>query len=198
MKLKFFCIFYFLVYSFVFANNLQKPDYIFDDKRILEEAVEAFDNLEYGVALKYALEAKEARKNKVSWEIYTLENSLKPAEVKYAGDGISTIITVLKDREDYDAIEIFNRYYKIKGSDFFENSAKKLLAYIKTQKEFPEADYLIGNIYKLEGEYDFAKKYYSAALKTSDVLDIPSEKYNILYSLAELSLLEKNMKNICY
>ena len=125
MKLKFFCIFYFIIYSFVFANNLQKPDYIFDDKRILEEAIEAFDNLEYGDALKYALKAKESRKNKILWEIYTLENSLKPAEVKYVGDDISTIITVLKDREDFDAIEIFNRYHKIKGTDFFENSANK-------------------------------------------------------------------------
>lgn len=194
MKLKFFCIFYFIIYSFVFANNLQKPDYIFDDKRILEEAIEAFDNLEYGDALNYALKAKEARKNKILWEIYTLENSLKPAEVKYVGDDISTIITVLKDREDYDAIEIFNRYHKIKGTDFFENSAKKLLAYIKTQKDFPEADYLIGNIYKLEGEYNFAKKYYSSALKTADILDIPSEKYNILYSLADLSLMDNDTK----
>ena len=65
MKLKFFCIFYFIIYSFVFANNLQKPDYIFDDKRILEEAIEAFDNLEYGDALNYALKAKESRKNKI-------------------------------------------------------------------------------------------------------------------------------------
>jgi tetratricopeptide (TPR) repeat protein len=97
-------------------------------------------------------------------------------------------------KEDFDAIEIFNRYHKIKGTDFFENSAKKLLAFIKTQKDFPEADYLIGNIYKLEGEYNFAKKYYSSALKTSDILDIPSEKYNILYSLADLSLMDNDTK----
>ena len=62
MKLKFFCIFYFIIYSFVFANNLQKPDYIFDDKRILEEAIEDIDNIEYGDALNYALKAKESRK----------------------------------------------------------------------------------------------------------------------------------------
>ena len=82
MKLKFFCIFYFIIYSFVFANNLQKPDYIFDDKRILEEAIEAFDNLEYGDALNYALKAKESRKNKILWETMILITTLMRGVVR--------------------------------------------------------------------------------------------------------------------
>ena len=189
MKLKFFCIFYFIIYSFVFANNLQKPDYIFDDKRILEEAIEAFDNLEYGDALKYALKAKESRKNKILWEIYTLENSLKPAEVKYVGDDISTIITVLKDREDFDAIEIFNRYHKIKGTDFFENSAKKLLAYIKTQKDFPEIDLsksiMVGD---MNSDVEFGR---NAGMRTvfvgdNELIITPDDKFENLYEFAKV------------
>lgn len=180
--------------SDIFAKNLQKPDYIIGDKRILEDAKDAYDNLDYSNALNLALKSKESRKDKVDWEIMTLENSFKPAEVKYVGDELSAIIPVLIERQDYDAIEIINRYFKIKEKDFYSDSAKKLLKYIKSNREFPEADFLIGNIYRLEGEYDFAKKYYSTALKYSDILDIPSEKYDILYSLVELSLLQKDTK----
>ena len=143
--------------SDIFAKNLQKPDYIIGDKRILEDAKDAYDNLDYSNALNLALKSKESRKDKVDWEIMTLENSFKPAEVKYVGDELSAIIPVLIERQDYDAIEIINRYFKIKEKDFYSDSAKKLLKYIKSNREFPEADFLIGNIYRLEGEYDFAK-----------------------------------------
>ena len=84
--------------SDIFAKNLQKPDYIIGDKRILEDAKDAYDNLDYSNALNLALKSKESRKDKVDWEIMTLENSFKPAEVKYVGDELSAIIPVLIER----------------------------------------------------------------------------------------------------
>ena len=154
MKKTFLFIFISLFEFFcIFSETIAKPDYIIDDKRIFLDAQIAFDRQDYGLALKLVERAKAARKQKVKWEVYTLENSLKPAEVKRAGDFIPDILPVLSDRQDYDALEIFSRYEKLYTMDFFENSAKKLIAFIKNRSEFPEADYLSGCVYQLEGEY---------------------------------------------
>ena len=78
------------------------------DKKTLNSAQIAFENQNYGEALKLAEEAKQIRKERNRYEISLLENSFKPAEVKYAGDSLADTLKVLADRQDYDAIEIFS------------------------------------------------------------------------------------------
>lgn len=195
MKKTFLFIFISLFEFFcIFSETIAKPDYIIDDKRIFLDAQIAFDRQDYGLALKLVERAKAARKQKVKWEVYTLENSLKPAEVKRAGDFIPDILPVLSERQDYDALEIFSRYEKLYTMDFFENSAKKLIAFIKNRTEFPEADYLSGCVYQLEGEYSVAEQLFLKAFEFSSILDVPDEKYDILYSLADISFTKKNFE----
>ena len=79
------------------------------------------------------------------------------------------------------------------GIDYFENSINNLLEYLENSKDFPEAHKIIGDIYKLEGEYKYAEEYYLMALDKASVLDIPDEKYEILYMLAEISRLENDL-----
>ena len=185
----FFCI------SFCgFASPVVKPDYIITDKRILQDAVIAYENQEYGECLKLVERAEAYRRNKVSWEVSVLQNSFKPAEVKMRGDNLFDIIPVLEERQDYDALDIINRYLKVFGADYFESSAKKLIEYIKNHREFPEASYLKGKIYQLEGEYQFSEKLFLQAYKYASILDVPDQKYDILYSLADISYTQKEMK----
>lgn len=178
----------------LFAEQMKKPDYILNDRRIFTEAQIAFDNQDYGNALKLVDQAKNARRQKVAWEVYTLENSLKPFEVKRAGDFIPDIKPVLEERQDYDALEIISAYEKLYSLEFFDNSAKKLISFIKNHKEFPEAEYLCGKLYQIEGEYDFAESFFKKAFDFSSLLDVPEEKYDILYSLADISLIKKDLK----
>lgn len=177
-----------------FSEQIKKPDYIIDDRRIFMEAQIAFDNQNYGQALKLVEQAKNARRQKVNWEVYTLENSLKPSEVRRAGDFIPDIKPVLEERQDYDALEIIAAYEKWYTPDAFDNSAKKLILFIKNRKEFPEAEYLCGKLYQIEGEYDFAELFFKKAFDFSSLLDVPEEKYDILYSLADISLIKKDFK----
>lgn len=185
------CTLIFLTFG-AFAQKLQKPDVIKTDKRILLDAQTAFDELRFADALTLAEKAKVARKDLILWEKTTLENSFKPAEVKKVGDFITDSIPVLEEREDYEALEIIKKYSKLKGIDFFEDSKKNLVAYIKTRDPFPEADFLIGQIYCLEGEYEIAEKYFTKAYQNANVLDVAEEKYDILYHLANISTLQKN------
>ena len=150
-------------------------------------AQNAFENKEYGKALNYAEEAILYRKEQVTQDYKTIQTSLSSREVKKAGDTIQSIIAVLTERDEYDCIDLIN-YYNSKKD--FNDSISKVLEYIKGQEQFPEAQKLIGDIYKLEGEYDFAEDYYLKALENAASLDVPDERYEIIYMLADLSRLK--------
>ncbi|MCI5607529.1 MAG: hypothetical protein SOT46_08875 [Treponema sp.] len=146
-----------------------------------------YENQEYGRALKNAEDAILFRRQQAEYEIKVLTSALSPRRVQLAGDNIYDILKVLNTRGEKEAISIINLYINKKGIDFFNNSIKQLLDYINDTKSYPEAQKLIGDIYRLEGEYDFAESYYLMALDNKEVLDIPDEQYEILYTLAEIS-----------
>ena len=156
-------------------------------------AIEAMDNQEYGKALKYSEEAILYRKQRIENQITTLKNSLSAKRVQAAGERFDPILNVLYNRGENDTAAIINYYLKKKGKDYFEDSINNLLVYMESCKAFPEAHKLIGDIYKLEGEYSFAEEYYLMALDKAEVLDIPDEKYEILYMLADISRLENDL-----
>ncbi|MBR4790970.1 MAG: hypothetical protein IK024_08790 [Treponema sp.] len=152
-----------------------------------------YENQEYGKALKYAEDAILYKKEQLKADYDTIATSIAAREVKKAGDDITEIIPVLTERDEYDVINLIN-YYNSKGN--FDNSITKVLAYIKNQEEYPEAQKLIGDIYKIEGEYSFAEQYYLKALENAAVLDIPDERYEIIYMLADLSRLSKDYETM--
>ena len=154
------------------------------------KSIEAMDDQDYGKALKYAEDAILYRKQRIENQINTLKNSLSAKRVQAAGDHFDPVLAVLDNRKEYETASIINYYIKKKGRDYFEDSVNNLLVYLNNSKDFPEAHKIIGDIYKLEGEYTFAEEYYLMALDKADVLDIPDEKYEILYMLAEISQLQ--------
>lgn len=180
------------VYRNIVIEIPKKPNYIKNEFYLMRQAIASYNNGAYGEALKQTEYAREYRRSRVSWELYTLRNSLRPAEVQRVGDSMSEIIDVLKRREDRDAIEIITRYQKNPRSQNATLYASRLLAYIETFTEFPEADQMFGNIYYIEGDYELAKRYYNSAWTNRNLLDVPEEQFNILYQLADLSYLEGN------
>lgn len=165
-------------------NNLNSKSTI-----AYRNALKSFESKEYGKALKYAEDAILYRKEQVTADYNMIQTSLSSREVKKAGDDINNIIPVLTERDEYECINLIT-YYNSKGD--FNNSISKVLEYIKSKENFPEAQKLIGDIYKLEGEYSFAEQYYLQALDNASILDIPDDKYEIIYMLAELSRLNKD------
>ena len=155
----------------------------------LRNAQSCFEAKEYGKALKYAEDAILYRKELVTADYDMIQTSLASREVQKAGDNIDNIVTVLRSRDEYECADII-LYYNSK--DNFEGSIKKLLAYIKNHEQYPEAQKLMGDIYKLEGEYTFAEQYYLMALNNANSLDVPDERYEIIYLLADLSRLNKD------
>ena len=159
-------------------------------------AIEALDAQDYAKALKYSEDAILYRRQRIESQINTVKNSLSAKRVQAAGDHFDPVLSVLNNRKEYETANIINYYIKKKGKDYFEDSVTNLLTYLENSKAFPEAHKIIGDIYKIEGEYQFAEEYYMMALDKADVLDIPDEKYEILYMLADISRLEGNSEKM--
>lgn len=161
-----------------------------DSIKAYRNAISAFDDNDYGKALKYSEDAILYRKQQIDQQTEILKTSLTSRSVQKAGDRIDSIVKILESRKEYNTVNIINYYLKKKGEPFFNNSMEQLLEYMASATVYPEAQKIIGDIYKLEGEYDFAEEYYNLALKNAYVLDIPDEKYEILYMLADISRLK--------
>lgn len=155
--------------------------------RILQEAKALYDQNDLSEALNLALKAKENRKAESEWENYVLENALSPFEVRRVGNEFEKILPVLSEREQKDALSIINKYLDLYSPERFHDSVYELKDFINAKSVYPEADYLVGKIYQIEGEYKAAYDFYDEARKNADFLDIPDSIFTILYSMADLA-----------
>ena len=184
LKKSFFSIFFVLT-GVLFASTSNNSEY----KLLYREALHFFDNGDYGKAFSRAEDAITSKKQLCEIQTKILSDAIAVRQVRKAGNKIDSVLKVLNERDEYDTAKIISSYVKIKGIDFFENNIQNLISYIKENSDYPEAQKLLGDIYKLEGEYDFAESFYKTALENANVLEIPDEKYEILYQLADLSRL---------
>ena len=169
------------------AQHPVKPKVSEQSWRVLAKAQVAFENGDYGQAVSLCEEAKESRAKELKWNNYVMRATLNSPEVKKKGPFISDLIPVLKAREDFEALEIVDYWIGKRGADYFDNSLPKLVEYLKRLDEYPECDFLLAKIYRLEGEYGMAMKFLQNARAQSDLLDVPAQKYDILYETADLA-----------
>lgn len=186
-KILFNCVLFLFMASLFSQMNLNE-----ESKKNYRLALESFENKNYGDALKYSEFAILYRRQLIEKQIESLKTSLTSRQVQTAGDEIDSILEILIERKENVSVEIIDYYLKRKGIEYFDNSMQNLLTYLQESLLFPEAQKLIGDIYRLEGEYDFAETYYLLALENASVLDIPDQKYEILYLLAQISRLQND------
>lgn len=185
-------LFFPFVCSSIFAQNPQKPETESLSWRVLQDAQLAYEQGAYGEAIKLADIAKQKRKNEVDWALFTLNQALKPASVQRVGDNIGAVRQILKERNSEMALEIIHQVLVKHSESSLGDSIAQLREKINLYSAYPEADYLLGCLYTLEGEYAIAEKFLLDAWEESYVLDIPDQKYDILYQMAYLAKLQKN------
>lgn len=156
---------------------------------LLEMGKLKMEQKQFGEALNYANIAREVHKNKIEKKYNYLFNALKSKQVKIAGDNIFDVYSSLKERQDYDACKILDDIFLTHPPIFFEKSITKLMDWLDKKDAFPETDFLTGQIYSAEGEYIQALHYYKQAWDYHSFLEIPDERFNIIYALAETSKL---------
>lgn len=179
----------------IFGICAQVVDYIDPENaswRMLQKAETAYDQKDFGLAFKYADTANINRKKETLWAISTLEQAMKPVSVQKVGDTIDAVLEILIERDAHDAVAIVNGVLSNLSKEYFNFSMTALIDYILMHEVYPEADFLIGKIYELEGEYELAHHFLLKAWENAQLLTIPDQKYDILYEIAYLSQLTKN------
>ena len=180
-----FCFFSFV--TSLFAQIVpKKPEPTDYSWRIFQDAKLAFDRGEFATAMNLANKAKANRVSESDYEVYILDAALSPLAVRRAGENFDSVLSVLEEREQNEAISIINRYLELHGEAFFQYSIHKMKDWIEEKRVYPEADFLIGKIYRLEGEYKTAIDFNEKARMESNFLDIPEQIYDILYEMADL------------
>lgn len=164
-----------------------------EDMRLLREGNTAYRANDFGKALEYAEQAKHERRKIIKLQYAMVNNSFKAGEVKRAHGVLTDIIPILREREEYEVIDIIVSYQRRLPASYLKDSADNLTAFLEKNDAFPEADLLIGRVYRLEGEYSLARQYLLTAWQNASLLDISDEQYLILYELAELCALEGDM-----
>lgn len=170
-----------------FANNPVKPKDLNGSWKILQKAQSAFDRADYSSAMSLVTECLAQRKIEVEYIDFRLANSLKPYQVRRVGDAIDDVVAILNERQEYETVSIINKWVKLFGKDFFEDSIQKLKEYLLSRIDYPEAYFLIAKIYKIEGEFNMALKYLEKAWETASLLEIPSQVNEILYEKADIA-----------
>ncbi|UTC77662.1 hypothetical protein E4O04_06475 [Treponema sp. OMZ 799] len=179
------CIFYF--YSTVFC--LEAVDKNEKPWHLLEQAKIQIEKGEFGLALHLTNKARDLHKAQIEEKYNYMFNALKPKRVKLEGDNISDVYAILNKREDYDACKILDDIFLTHPPVFFDKSISKLMSWLEKRKALPETDFMAGKIYFAEGDYEQAMHYYKEAWNARMFLEIPEERFNIIYALADTSKL---------
>lgn len=171
---------------FLYAQNIP-PESLEYPWHLLEQGKIAYEEREFGEALLLFRQAREMHKTLVTAQYDYLFAALKSHQVRAAGDLISDVYRVLEKRQDYEACAILDRIFLIHPPAYFDKSISALLAWLKKSDVYPECDYLIGKVYELEGELTQSRRFYQAAWEAREFLYIPDMRFEIIYSLAQIS-----------
>ena len=104
---------------------------------------------------------------------------------------IADVYRVLEKRQDYEACAILDKIFLTHPPAYFNKSISALLDWFRRSGVYPECDYLIGKVYELEGELSQSRRFYQEAWEAREFLYIPDMRFEIIYSLAQISGLLK-------
>ncbi|MDR1588238.1 MAG: hypothetical protein LBS57_12345 [Treponema sp.] len=107
-------------------------------------------------------------------EVRRLDDSLDLAE-KYAAERNYANVSAL----------LAELYYRVPGESF-SNSAAAALSVLGTLKDYPEAEYWIGETYRMEGELGLALSQFRKAYELRGLFENPGSDLDLLYKIADI------------
>jgi tetratricopeptide (TPR) repeat protein len=158
----------------------------------LEQGKHYFRSGGYGEALIAFEEARDQRRAMYSRMEQDLIALLSIPEARRLGDYLDLIESYIAERGHVDAAAALAELYYRVPRDSLGNSARAALTAIGRLKDFPDADYWIGEAYRLEGEYGIALRQYERAWEQRALLETPGFDLEILYKIADIHRLRQD------
>jgi tetratricopeptide (TPR) repeat protein len=152
----------------------------------MEQGKLLFRRGDYGNAL---LSFEDARRQR--YEMYAgmerdFINFLSIPEVRRIGDSLGILETYIKERDQAAVEEALRELYYRLPRESLGDSALRALEELGKFKDYPEAEYWIGEVYRVEGELNLALGQYDKALARSAALEDPRLELELLYKTADI------------
>jgi tetratricopeptide (TPR) repeat protein len=157
----------------------------------LERGKHYFRSGDYGEALaafEGARDQKRAMYSRMEQDLIAL---LSIPEARRLGDSLDLVEAYIAERGHIDAAAALAELYHRMPKSSLGNSARTALAAIGRYKDFPDAEYWIGETYRMEGEYGIALKQYERAYEQRALLETPGFDVEILYKIADIHRLRQ-------
>jgi tetratricopeptide (TPR) repeat protein len=157
----------------------------------LEQGKHYFRSGDYGEALVAFENARDQRRAMYSRMEQDLVALLSMPEVRRRGDSLDLVEAYIAERGHIGAAAaLAELYYRVPKSSL-GNSAQAALTALGRLKDFPDAEYWIGEAYRVEGEYGIALRQYERAWEQRTLLETPGFDLEILYKIADIHRLRQ-------
>jgi tetratricopeptide (TPR) repeat protein len=152
----------------------------------LERGKDMFRHGDYDAALITFDDARRQRKAMYERLERYLIDFLSIREVRRVGDSLDLIERYIKDRSYTNAGEALSELYYRIPRESLNNSASAALNALGTLKDYPEAEYWIGETYLIEGELSLAQSQFQKAFALKGTLNHPGFATDLLYKIAAI------------
>ncbi|MDR0409720.1 MAG: hypothetical protein LBH18_04915 [Spirochaetaceae bacterium] len=157
----------------------------------LETGKKLFREGFYGDALTAFQDARNNRREMYSKMEQDLITLFSLPEVRRMNDSLDRIEIYIAERGQIDAAAALNEVYYRVGREALGNSTQRALECLDRLKNYPEADYWIGESYRLMGDNEIALRQFNETLRNSENLDNPAFTVEIRYKIAEIEYLRQ-------
>jgi tetratricopeptide (TPR) repeat protein len=168
-------------FAFSQTNSFPRPWWY-----TLEQGKLSFRDGAYGDALLAFEDARRQRRARFDRLEQDFISLLSIPEVRRLGDSLDRVETYIRERNYPDAAEALGELsYRI-PRESLNNSAAQALAALGSLKDYPEAEYWIGETYRAEGELGVALAQFQKAYAQRNLLENPGFAVELLYKIADI------------
>jgi len=174
-----------IIFLFIFTSNLfaqqQTPWWL-----SLEQGKQKFRAGDYSGALLSFEDARRNRRSMYEKMERDFITFLSRSDVRRIGDSLERVEWYsYEQRYTLASAALEELFYRIPKRSF-NNSATAALAGFSRLKDYPEAEYWIGEIFRIEGELSLALSQYRRAYSMRGNLEDPGFSTTILYKIANV------------
>jgi tetratricopeptide (TPR) repeat protein len=142
---------------------------------LLEKGKRLFREGLYGDAMIQFEDAIRSRRSLFEGAERSFIDALSMPDVRNLGDDLAAIEAHIEARRLLAAGGALATLYSIVERESLSNSAQRALSRFKDLKAYPEAEYWLGEVYRIEGETAIALAQYQKALDARSQMEIPEE-----------------------
>jgi len=165
----------------LFAQPTSQPWWL-----TLEQGKLKFRSGDYGGALLSFEDARRQRRSMYEQMERDLINFLSTREARILGDSLDILERYSSDRYYTAVSAAFNElYYRVPKASL-NNSANAALAAIGKLKDYPEAEYWIGEVYRVEGELTLALSQYRKSYAMRELLEDSGFGVTLQYKISDI------------